>query len=86
MKRFHCEKKILMLGSSVVILGDLGAVIRVGEKAGPKFSSMGKRAPGYRCSPNYFQNFKPMPASDWAQKMLCIIVPNRQTVSPEFFS
>ena len=27
-----------------------------------------------------------MPALDWAQKMLCIIVPNRQTVSPEFFS
>ena len=23
---------------------------------------------------------------DWAQKMLCIIVPNRPTVSPEFFS
>ena len=23
---------------------------------------------------------------DWAQKMLCIIVPNRQTASPEFFS
>ena len=27
-----------------------------------------------------------MPAPDWAQKRLCIIVPNRQTVSPEFFS
>ena len=27
-----------------------------------------------------------MPASDWAQKMLCIIVPNRRTVSPELFS
>ena len=27
-----------------------------------------------------------MPAPDWAQKMLCIIVPNRRTVSPEFFS
>ena len=26
-----------------------------------------------------------MPAPDWAQKMLCIIVPNRRTVSPEFF-
>ena len=27
-----------------------------------------------------------MPAPDWAQKMLCIIVPNRRTVAPEFFS
>ena len=27
-----------------------------------------------------------MPAPDWVQKMLCIIVPNRWTVSPEFFS
>ena len=26
-----------------------------------------------------------MPAPDWAQKMLCIIVPNRRTVSPLFF-
>ena len=24
-------------------------------------------------------------APDWAQKMLCIIVPNRRTASPEFF-
>ena len=30
--------------------------------------------------------FKWMPAPDWAQKMLCIIVPNRRTASPEFFS
>ena len=27
-----------------------------GEKAGRKFSSKGKRAPGYRLSPRYFQN------------------------------
>ena len=25
-------------------------------------------------------------ASDWAQKILCITVPNRRTASPEFFS
>ena len=29
---------------------------------------------------------KQMLAPDWAQKMLCIIEPNRQTASPEFFS
>ena len=32
-------------------------------------------------SPNYFQKFKQMAAPDWAQKMRCIIVPNRRTVS-----
>ena len=51
-----------------------------------KFSITGERAPGYRLSPNYFQKFKQMPPPDWAQKVLCIIVPNRRTVSPEFFS
>ena len=45
-----------------------------------------KEPPGYRLSPNYFQKFKQMPTPVWAQKMLCIIVPNRRTVSPEFFS
>ena len=50
-----------------------------GEKAGQKFSSTGERAPGYRLSPDHFQNFKRMPAPDWAQKMLCIIVSNRRT-------
>ena len=38
-----------------------------------------RRAIGYRLSPDNFQKFKRMPASDWAQKMLCIIVPNRRT-------
>ena len=63
-----------------------GQSVGSGEKAERKFSSTGERAPGYRLSPNYFQKFKRMPAPDWAQKMLCIIVPNRRTVSPEFFS
>ena len=56
------------------------------RKARRKFSSMGGRAPGYRLSPDHFQTVKRMLAPDWAQKMLCIIVPNRRTVSPEFFS
>ena len=63
-----------------------GQSVGSGEKVGWKFSSTGKRAPGYRISPNYFQKFKRMPAPDWAQKMLCIIVPNRRTVSPESVS
>ena len=56
------------------------------EKAGWKFSSAGEWAPGYRLSPGYFQKFKRMPAPDWTQKMLCIIVPNRRKVAPKFFS
>ena len=65
-----------------------GQSVGSGEKAGRnlKFSCTGERAPGYRMSSNYFQNFKRMPAPDWAQKMLCIIVLNRRTVSPEFLS
>ena len=57
-----------------------------GEKVGRKFSSMGERALGYRLSSNYFQKFMQMPAPDWAQKLLYIIVPNRRTVSAESFS
>ena len=68
------------------ILGDPGAVSRAGEKARRKFSSTGGKAPGYRLSPDHFQAVKRMLAPDWAQKMLCIIVPNRRTASPEFFS
>ena len=59
------------------ILGDPGVVRRSGEKAGRKLSITGEKAPGYRPSPNYFQKFKRMPPPDWAQKMLCIIMPNR---------
>ena len=52
---------------------------RAGEKARRKFSSTGGRAPGYRLSRDYFQTVKRLLAPDWAQKMLCIIVPNRGT-------
>ena len=63
-----------------------GQSVGSGEKAGRKFSSTGERAPGYQLSPNYFQKLKRLAASYWAHKMLCIIVPNRRTASPEFFS
>ena len=56
------------------------------EKAGPKFAEYGQKSPWVLTHRTIFQKFKLMPASDWAQKMLCIIVPNRRTVSPEFFS
>ena len=54
------------------ILGDPGVVSRVG-KGGTKVCKYGQESPWG-------------PAPDWAQKMLCIIVTNRRTVSPEFFS
>ena len=63
-----------------------GQSVRSGGKAGRKFSSKSERAPGHRLSPDHFQKFKPMPAPDWAQKMLCVIVPNRRTHLNEFFS
>ena len=63
-----------------------GQSVELGEKAWRKLSSTGGRAPGYRLSPDHFQMVKWMLAPDWAQKMLCIIVPNRGTASPEFFS
>ena len=52
-----------------------GQSVELGEKARRKFSSSGGRAPGYRLSPDHFQTVKWMLAPDWAQKMLCIIVP-----------
>ena len=89
MKKSHaidCLPMMFLRVRSVTILGDPGAVSPAGERAGRKFSSTGERARGYRLSPSYFQKFKRMPPPDWAQKMLCIVVPNRRTVSPEFFS
>ena len=69
----------------MTILGDPGAVSRAVRK-GAKFSTMGGRAPGYRLSPDNFQRSREcwLPIGD--KKMLCIIVPNRRAVSPEFFS
>ena len=63
-----------------------GQSVGPGEKARRKFSSTDGKAPGYWLSPDHFQTVEQMLAPNWAQKMLCIIVPNRRTVSPEFFS
>ena len=54
-------------GGPLPILGDPGAVSRVGRKGGTEVFR-GERALGYRLSPNYFQNFERMTAPDWAQK------------------
>ena len=89
---FWCRKKksintpghyLRKYGEGAAILGDPGGG---GGRARRKFSSTGGKAPGYRLSPDHFQTVKQMLAPDWAQKMLCIIVPNRRTASPEFFA
>ena len=70
----------------VTILGDPEAVSRAGRKGATKVFEHGRKSPGYRLSPDHFQTVKGMLAPNWAQKMLCIIVSNRRTVFPEFFS
>ena len=68
------------------ILRDPGAVSRAGRKCATKVYKHGRKSRWGRLSPDHFQTVKRMLAPDWAQKMLCIIVPNRRTASPEFFS
>ena len=63
-----------------------GRSIGPGEKRDESFQAQAEKLPGYRLSPDHFQTVKRMLAPDWAQKMFCIIVPNRQIVSPKFFS
>ena len=77
----HCNfSRVCLFASSET----KGQSVGLGEKAGRKFSSTGKRATGNRLGTK-IQKFKWMPPPDWAQKMLCIIVPNRRTASPQFF-
>ena len=56
------------------------------KRRNERFKHWGRKAPGYWLSLDHFQTVNWMLATDWAQKMLCIIVPNRWTASPEFFS
>ena len=53
---------------------------------GPHLFPSWARAPGYQLSPDHFQRVKRMPSPNWAQKMLCIIMPNRLRAIPEFSS
>ena len=81
--RFCPVERIVTRGLPHSIIGDPGAVSRVGRKGGTKVFITVERAPGYRLSPDHFQKFKRMPAPDRAQK---IIVPNQRTHLNEFFS
>ena len=87
----YCSKQVCM-GQKRVLLASTPSSETQGwslgpeEKARKQFSSTGGKAPKYRLSPDHFQTVKRLLAPDWAEKMLRIIVPNRRTASPEFFS
>ena len=68
---------------SRVTLGDPGAVSRAGRKGATKVFKHRRKSPWV---PDHFLAVKRMLAPDWAQKMLCIIMPNRRTVYSEFVS
>ena len=51
-----------------------------------KFSRTGGRAPGYQVSPDHFQTASRIPAPDWAEKIPCIILPNRRAATLESLS
>ena len=71
------------LDRSSIILGDPGAVSRVGRKGGTKVFKYGRKSPLVPTLTELFPKIQADAAPDWAQKMLCIIVPNRRTVYPE---
>ena len=56
------------------------SVDRAGRKGATKVFKHGRKSPWV---PNLNGLF---PNGDWAQKLVCIIVPNRRTASSEFFS
>ena len=63
-----------------------GQSVGGGRNFAEKFSRTGEEAPGYQVLPDHFQTASRLPASDWAQKILCIIVPNRRTATLESLS
>ena len=63
-----------------------GSQSEVGEMARQKFSRTGGRTPGYQVSPDHFQTALRIPAPDWAEKIPCIILPNRRAATLESLS
>ena len=66
--------------------GDPGAVSRVGRKGATKVSKHRRKSPWVPTLTGPFPDGQANTGSWLGTKMLCIIVPNRRTVSPEFFS
>ena len=63
-----------------------GSQSEAGEMARRKFSRTGGRTPGYQVSPDHFQTALRIPAPDWAEKIPCIILPNRRAATLESLS
>ena len=63
-----------------------GAVSRAGRKGTTKVFKHRRRSPWVPTLTEPFPNGQANAGSRLGTKMLCIIVPNRRTVSPEFFS
>ena len=82
----HFQLEIIKWLCTLIIPETQGQSVGSGEKAGRKFLSTDKRAPGT----NSHQTISKNSSGCWLlighKKMLCIIVPNQWTVSPEFFS
>ena len=72
--------------SLISILGDPGAVSRAGLKGATKVFKHGRKSPWVPTLTGPFPNGQANAGSWLGTKMLCIIVPNRRTASPEFFS
>ena len=69
------------------ILRDPGGVSRAGKKGATKVFKHGRKSPWVPTLAGPFTNGQAN-AGSWLdiKKKLCVIVPNRRTVSPEFFS
>ena len=63
-----------------------GAVSRAGRKGATKVFKHGRKSPWVPTFAGPFTNGQANAVSWLGTKKLCIIVPNRRTVSPEFFS
>ena len=76
-------KELIKRCDSVIrtILGDRGAVSWTGRKGATKVFKHRRKSPSVPTLTES-QTVKRMLAPDWAQKMICIIVSNRRTVSP----
>ena len=73
----YCRNKVLLslLSFPIPSTDTQGRSVGPEEKARPKFSSTGEKAPGYRLSPEHFQTVKRMLAPDWAQKCFVWLCP-----------
>ena len=84
---FRLRRRIVRMLLVMCILGDPGAVSRAGRKGATKVFKCGRKNTWVPTLTGPFPNGQ-VNAGYWlgTKKMLCIIVPNRRTVSPEFFS